>query len=217
MPRTETVERTIFKFDELDPSVQERVIERWREGDYFFWGEERKGSLEAFEKCFPIEVHDWEVCPFSQTSGMRWSLTCGDDVEALSGLRLWKWLWNNDYGTLGLRGIPESKRKLKFSAPLGKAYMPTTRILRLSEWEECPLTGYCGDHDILEPIAKFMLRPDSYTKIWRHVTLHDLMMDCLESWSSGFESDIEHWHSEEFIREDIEASEHEFLEDGSTA
>jgi len=214
--RTETVTRTIYKFDELPENVQQKIIEGWRTDDYFHWGDEWRNSLEAFDRNFPVKVRDWEVNPFGN-SYVQWSLTCADSEAELEGVRLWKWLMNSGYDRLGTKEVPVAERKPKYSRHLRKAVVQTIRPVTIKEWQDCPLTGYCGDHDILAPIAEFMLRPSDRGPGWERTTIWDLMNDCLEGWRDGFEKDIEHWHSEEAIREDIEGGEYEFYEDGSIA
>ncbi len=51
----------VYDFDELDESVQEKVIEHWRDNHDFFWSEEWHRSLEAFAKHFDVTVTDWSI------------------------------------------------------------------------------------------------------------------------------------------------------------
>jgi hypothetical protein len=47
--------------------------------------------------------------------------------------------------------------------------------------------------------------------------LRDVFADALHDWAKAFERDIDHWGSEEAIREDIEANEYEFNANGTLA
>ena len=78
----------------------------------------------------------------------------------------------------------------------------------LEKWDYCPLTGYGGDCDIMQPIADFMKRPSE------NIDLRDLVQDCFRSWCNGLEADYDHWQSEESILEDIRANEITFTEQG---
>ena len=57
--REETIK--VYKFSELDPKVQEKVIEQFQNEDWLYsWQDENNETLKAFEKIFPVIVRDWE-------------------------------------------------------------------------------------------------------------------------------------------------------------
>jgi hypothetical protein len=74
--------------------------------------------------------------------------------------------------------------------------------------KSCPFTGYCGDESLLDPIREALANPAG---IWG---LRDLFRQCFDRWAKDFEADIDHWHSAECIREEIEANGYEFYDDG---
>ena len=74
----------------------------------------------------------------------------------------------------------------------------------------CPFTGFCADEDLLDPIRSFRAKPSQET-------LEELLDDCVSGWVWAYARDLEHWHSEEAIREDITENGYEFLSDGSLA
>jgi hypothetical protein len=78
----------------------------------------------------------------------------------------------------------------------------------LEKWDTCELTGFTGDISCLEPIAKFMQKPDQNT------TFEELINDCFHSWCNGVQSDYDYWLSEDSIIEDITANMHQFTEEG---
>jgi len=78
----------------------------------------------------------------------------------------------------------------------------------VKEWENCPLTGFGGDYDILQPISEFMKRPSLY------MTFEDLMRECFEAWSLAVQKDYEYWLSEESILEDISTNDVKFTASG---
>lgn len=98
-----TIELMAYSFDELDPKVQAKVIERWREGDTFFWADEWRDSLKAFCDHAPLRVRDWNIgYPRTHVDFEMDEDTIGD----LSGVRAWKWLMNNGWANLAKGDCP---------------------------------------------------------------------------------------------------------------
>jgi len=168
---------TAYTFDELDESVQRKVIERWRNDDHFHWGDEWRDSLKRFAEAAPIRVRDWNVGYPGTFVSFEMVGEYADEVGDLSGVRAWKWLMNNGWNDLS-----------------------TT---------SCPFTGYCGDESLLDAFRTAIANPASI------VSLRKVFGDALHHWAKDFEADLDHWHSEECIREEIEANEYEFYDDGS--
>lgn len=79
------------------------------------------------------------------------------------------------------------------------------------EGKSCLFTGFCADEYLLDPIRAALANPASIG------TLCALFGDCLHSWAKAYEADIDYHYSDEAIREDIEANEHEFYADGRLA
>lgn len=191
--RTETIK--IYEFSELPEAGQQKAIDRFREHHEFGWSGEWQDTLKYFLESFPfVKVPDWEISVCSP-SFARVQIEVYDGVEDLSGVRLWKWLINSGHDFVKRAPTPETDR--------GYA-----KIYGASDGS-CPMTGYCGDCDILEPLEKFLLRPD------KHATLFSLFQACLDSWVKAYLGDLEHAHSDEGIRETIECNEYEFTEDGT--
>jgi hypothetical protein len=176
------LEVTVYKLDELDAAMQQRVISGWRDGEQFFWSEEWRNSLDAFAKIAPLTIRNWEVGYRSNgvTFDMDQDDNYGDGIAEMSGVRAWKWLVNNGWA-------------------------------KLATGQDCPFTGYCGDEDLLDAIRAAIANPASIT------SLRDVFADALHDWAKAFERDIDHWGSEEAIREDIEANEYEFNANGTLA
>jgi len=91
-----TIEVTIYKFDELDAAIQQRVIEGWRSGDQFFWDEEWRDSLNAFAKIAPLTIRNWEI-GFG-VNGVTFDMD--EDVADLSDIQAYRWLVNNGWDAL---------------------------------------------------------------------------------------------------------------------
>ena len=82
------------------------------------------------------------------------------------------------------------------------------RRSRISVTEDCVLTGYCADMDILKPIYDFLKAPD------KHTNLHDLMDECIGSFFRFCSRDVEYCTDEEAFEHDCEANGYEFLSNG---
>lgn len=130
------VEITVYKFDELDASTQERVINNWRDGEQFFWTDEWEQSLDAFAKLAPLTVRNWEIGYRSNgvTFDMDQDDNYGDGIAELSGVRAWKWLVNNGWA-------------------------------KLAAGQDAPFTGYCGDEDLLDAIRDALANPAAITSL----------------------------------------------------
>ena len=71
---------------------------------------------------------------------------------------------------------------------------------------DCPLTGYCMDEDLLDPIRAFVKKPKG--------TFRELLQDCFDAWIKAAESNVEYQGSDEYIDETIEGSGYTFTIDG---
>jgi len=185
-----TVEIALYDFDELSEKVQQKVIERFREGNQdFFWQEEWEKGLEVFCNIFNIKIHSWAI---SYRKHINFGIDYDDDIQQLCGVRAVSWFWNNGY-----------QKCMK-----GKCFWKGNKLRKskiLLEIGDCPLTGFCGDYDILKPLVDFMKKPNSST-------VYEVLESCLESWLNGIEADYESTLEDEYIIERL--SEYEFTEKG---
>ena len=115
----------------------------------------------------------------------------------LCGVRLLKFIVNNYWHSL-------FKPKTYWH---GKDFNKQRRS-RISVTEDCVLTGYCADMDILKPIYDFLKAPD------KHTNLHDLMDECIGSFFRFCSRDVEDCTDEEAFEHDCEANGYEFLSNG---
>lgn len=74
--------------------------------------------------------------------------------------------------------------------------------------KDCGLTGFCGDEDILKPMRDFYSRPTKDT------TLEDLIEDCLDSFVTAMQKDMEYQISDECLIESIQINEYKFDKQG---
>lgn len=197
--KTITKEITLFKLAELPEDIQEEIISTFRQNDDYAWNTENADTLKAFEQIFPVKVRSYE---YGYRNDIDFITSVPDPILALRGPRLSKYIYNNFYPSL-VKGKYYSKPRSK-----GTGYVSYHSKCQTS-FGDCPLTGYGMDNDILDPIFAFLKTPSPDTD------LADLMRDCLYAWLYACRDDYEYWMSEPSIREDIEANDYDFTEDGS--
>ena len=192
MPQTIIKQYVTYTVDELSPDALDRAhIDHLNAGDFYHWTEENRDTLKAFEEIFPVKIKDWE---YGDHNFISWTLTAEPELEDLRGPRLAAWLYNN------FKQYLYKPRRFYLSKK--------HRDSRIMLDNCCVLTGYCIDDDILEPVYKFIDRPDN------HQGLYDIISDCLESWLTACRQDYEDDQSIEAFIANAEANEWTFTEDG---
>lgn len=188
----------LYKFSELSEESKKRAIERYRESnDEIFWQDEIFDSMiKVFEKCDGVSLKDYSLglCSYSYVkSEFR------DDATAeLTGARALGWLENNLFSNLRMTRSQYLKNR---KANFGYGY-------RVGKIPDCPLTGYCADHDFLEALTENVLSGK---------TLKDSFNSLADTYVKLLESENDSQNSEEYISEHFEANEYEFTEDGKMA
>lgn len=207
--RTETV--SIFTFAELSEHAQQKALDNWRSiGSDFGWDEEWRASLKEFAELTGVTIKDYEINPYGYSylnwtfnepgfERYYWRYAETNPAETMTGIRLRTWIINHWYP-----GLEQPKCYW-----LGRAGNFKKRHSKIQKTIDCPLTGYCGDMDLIQPILDFVKQPNE------RVTLLDLLSDCLESFRIAWQHDLEYQLSDEYIRETIEANGYEFYADGS--
>lgn len=173
----------VYELDELEDNVRSRVIASWRDDQEFYWGDDWRATLDAFVERFGAiaTIKDWRIEPYARSwISAEYADACEyyDWYEELTGVRLWKWL----------------------QAALG--------VTHTQAIGHCELTGVYCDDDIMEPLYRFIARPD------RHASLESLLETCFRSWVCGYHADFEYWLSEDAVREEIIERGVVFFEDG---
>ena len=217
-----TQEITIFTFEELTPEAQERAIEKYRNcKDEYFCSDEYNDTLKEFINIFPVNVKNWQVDPCCY-SYCDMESTAEDQINDLTGLRLFKYLINNFSGTLYKRKYlgslktqdqPHSRhrmlksKEIKHGPNKGKFY---ASIYSNCQTEKCcNLTGVYTDESILQPLYDFLKAPDKNT------TFADLMEQCGNAWAAAFSESIEEENSDEYISDMLINNDYEYTEEGN--
>ena len=217
--RKEITVRKIYTFSELSDAAKEKAREWFRSGNDFPWSDEYQDSLKAFADTFAIIGLDWRISPYAYSYCRG---VVSSDAEEYSGSRLYKYLMRNFFDVFYSRkflrtvkaekinGIPGFYKGKRFKNRDGIEFVSLySRCNRVEG--DCPLTGFCADESLLDPIRKFLKNPSEKK------TYTDLMQECLDSWASAYQDDIEYQDSEEAVDESIIANGYEFLENGKLA
>lgn len=78
----------------------------------------------------------------------------------------------------------------------------------IEDIEHCRFTGACYDFDIAMPMLQFLKNPSEYT------TFGDIISDCGNACLELYRKEIDYWHSDEAIIDEIDANDYEFTESG---
>lgn len=195
----------IYLFDELSEKAKENAISNMRDViDTYVLEKESEKTLQEFENIFPIKVKEfgYEYNPYVYFDFREKDWQHGT-IKDLSGQRLATYIWNN---------FKDRIYKGKYYS-IGHCNKETGKYNYKSRYSKilldncCPLTGYCADDDILEPIFSFMKKPDNRN-------FYELMSDCLKNWVKRYADDYEYATSDEGITESIKTNQDEFLENG---
>lgn len=192
----------LYKFSELSEKAQRRA---WETGPVFSgdYSEEFRSVLKKFEDIFDISVYRWNVNDYTFDFAY---VTTGAASEAPEGnpLRLARFIWNN---------YAEYIQKGKYYSTPGKyidgKYHYKYRYSKCTfAMDNCPLTGYYADQDILQPVIDCL----HYKRFFN--SHNDLIDECLNNFFRTWQADIEYQGSFENFAEMCEANDYEFTETG---
>lgn len=187
----------LYKIDELPEKGKKIALQYFRDGNAengYQWDTENEKSLYSFLDLFESRIVKHYIVKHSNSN-----------LGSLSGLALHKYLWNKFEDKIFHQKqywICDGHR----NAVGLNAKMRESKIFKASS---CPLTGYCMDNELLEPIIEFMHKPD------KHTTFNDLLTRCLSKYLAAVEKDREFQDSEEQIIEVANSNNYEFTADGS--
>lgn len=205
-----TITLDLYKFSELSENAKQTAIEDYRgEGHENHSAGENSKTLEEFEHRFPIIIRNW--CYGGRGEGVSFDME--QQLKELTGIRLMAYLYNNHFNDLFSGKYYSLWSKTDINphytegghAPKGALKDRHSKVMFDTS---CPLTGYCMDDDILDPIYKF-LRGEDLT-----LTFEELIQDCFHSWIRACNNDVEHQNSDEYISENLEINEYDFTENG---
>ena len=210
-----TIQVNILTFEELTEEAKRTAINQYRvqgpDASHIY--DEAHDSVKEFNKIFGTKEgnRSWLDVDTSHID---------DDVLELSGVRLRTYILNN-FGSDIFRpkylkhGILRKekpthhrmrKAKILNTGPNKGLYM-VSYYSNINTSCECPLTGVCYDHSLLNPFLKFIAKPDKST-------FEDLITDAFHELKKDLEDEEDSMNTDEYIIEQIEANDYEFTETG---
>lgn len=221
-----TINLTVYSFDDLPEEIQKQIIERERwnvmEQCMSSYGTDYQASLDKFEELMNISVSRWSVdysayqynvCIDTRVAHEWKYKQSGNEIhdyiylENLSGKLLIRHLQNNIMPQL-LTGRYYSNCQYADGKPIIKH-----RHSRITKECSCPLTGYCYDMYLIDPILKYIQKPNPVT------TYEELMEECIESFFKCWHEEYEYWaDNEDAIREELHNNQYEdrmYYKDGT--
>jgi len=206
-----TIELSVYSFDELSEESKEKVINEFRENNYkndFIWISEVNASFKKFAEIFDIK---WSVIDYTEPYRNEYSLVFDDDILALTGHRLAKYIWNNYRDRLYKGKYYSLLSRTELSYKHYKKGFPVLkyRYSKIFKSNTCVLTGVSYDDDVLRPIYEFLDNPKD------NIDFETLLNNCIYSLCHAVSSEIEYQNSDEGIINDIQENAYEFDENGN--
>lgn len=193
--RTITREYNLYPITELSNKAFETAYNKWLYSKEYQYSSDNRKTMEEFQTLFDVVVKDWRYDAY--TYSYRFHTNVSQEIEELKGIRLLKYIINN-------QGFKLFAPKTFWSS---KNYKKRTSKIFVST--ECNLTGYCADYEILEPIYSFLKNPDKDTSFLQ------LMDKCLDNFFKYCKNDVESTESEEYFKEESLDRNYEYLENGT--
>lgn len=207
-----TIRTKIYKFAELNSEAQQKAINTLRNSDVisseYIYNEAHK-TVKKFNDIFNLKEGRNSWLDFNTNN-------IDDNILELKGLRLHKYILNNYSISLYKGKYFSLWSKTEKSFKHYKEGYPTlkSRNSKVIFNNECVLTGYCYDLDLLQPIYDFIERYKLLAGYYSTITLNDLITSCFESLDKSLKNEEEYLYSEENINEYIDSNEVEFLING---
>lgn len=157
------------------------------------WNYENLQTIEKFCQLFNLRIKHYSYNEHSFS--YMFDSKHDSEIDKLSGSRLCAYLYNNYDVYLFNQKQYHSKDNVRYS----KIFLE----------ENYELNGYYLDCTILEPIFKFLERPE------KEVTFLKLMDKCLNAAFDSCKEDVKGYFSEEIFKEECKEEDYMFLEDGT--
>lgn len=205
-----TIEINLYKFDELSEQAKQRAIENERLNgiDTSFIYDEARNKVEWFCDIFN--------CFSDSRNWLEYNYFDAEHEEILSFTdeRLRKFIINNfwhdlhigKYYSLWSKKDQNPHYTPNGSAPWGKL---KTRYSKNNIRAFMRFTGVCYDESILQPIYEFL---DG--KGYELYTIDELFTACFQKLSNDIDNQIEAMLSDEYISEQLQCNDYNFLESG---
>lgn len=186
-----TVEITYYTIEELkevSPTGYENAYKNYynRECEFgYAWGDSAIDSVKKF-----LDLFDCELDEFVMGSVYRNDYRYTDNYI---------YLWNDEEECEDVLEIDEIEgEKLK-------EYLQTEHSCTLKKWDECPLTGYCLDITLLEPLHEYMTGEK-----YQDYTLKDLLDLSMSNALNEVDADFEYQLGYDAFEENCDMNDYYF-------
>lgn len=204
-----TIRTKVYKFNELNEAAKEKAVRNYINNgniDSSYIYDEAHETVKSFHNVFGTreDSRSWLECDCSRI---------GDDILSLKGLRLRTYIINNFWDDLFKGKYFSLWSKPEKSYKYYKEGYPVLKYRYSKVIFDNTCTGVCYDMSLLQPIYDFLKykdKPDYYS----YMDFETLMNDCFSSLEKDIESEIDYQSSFEAVKEQIEANEYEFTQDG---
>jgi hypothetical protein len=204
--QTKTIE--IYSINELSEKAKIKAYNDWLNNFYYAWASDNEASLKAFAEIFVLKIKSFE---YDTCNGnVSWDYNFYENVdiiENLKGVRLYKWIMNNIYPHISQYKNYWLTSKTKIN-PINNFPLSIKRTSKIIKETNCPLTGYCMDNAILQPILDFIKTPDL------SINLTDLIKQCFNEWVKACCEDCERSCSMDSFIEECESNDYTFRING---
>ena len=195
-----TIERKIYRYDELSEQAQQVAIEFMRDEISSVRTEsesyEYRNTLEMIERIFRVKIYDWSVNEYN--SYFRFDFV-GIDEDMENEPRLLLRYLNTNV----LPCIDNQKRYYSKTARASRK----SRILSNKSYDYC-LTG-CWCDDAVDNALNNINQ-----SVKNHLNVREFVKSILEGFFEQWQNDYKYAYSDECIAEKIEANDYEFFENG---
>ena len=195
-----TIERKIYRYDELSEQAKEVAIESMREkisnvrieSDSYDY----RNALDKIENIFGVKIYDWNVNEYN--SYFRFEFTHIDEETENEPRLLLRYLNTNV--------LPCIDNKKRYYSKTAKASRKS-RILYTKSYEYC-LTGCWCDYAVDNALNNIK------QSVKNKVNAREFVNSILEGFFEQWRNDCEYSNSDECVSEDIDANDYEFYENG---
>ena len=200
------VETKVYNFRELSEIAKERAREDHRCNMELSWQEENAASVEAIASAMNCTAE------YSSYDGISYdvTLTSNDDIEDISGIRAWKYVWNNFIEpNLEGKAICGAVRNGKLNYRMAGGERTLLYHSKATLQFSMPFTGYYMDD------ALWMAWNQHRKDFAGNYTVEDFIDDVAVELSRDWTGDNENQMSDEAIDEELSINNYEFTEEGA--
>ncbi|MDV3427882.1 MAG: hypothetical protein LIR50_12795 [Bacillota bacterium] len=191
----------IYNVEELNKKAKEKAYYNFCKDTEYPYTNENIKVLNAFANIFNVKIDGWN---YDEINGnVDYWIDCKEEISEMQGIRLLKYIWNTYSDDIfqgkfySTKGYYDKNNKYHYKYRHSKVILDNN----------CVLTGYYLDNEILQPIYNFLNKPNN-------MNFKELISECLNNWSKACMIDYKNYYSiDNFIAESND-NEREYTKDG---